>query len=137
MLKLDNVRAMQTATLLTRILLILFILYRPLTLIFPFFALMQSTVKIGISIAGVFNYQLEPNVSALACTSCSTPLKFCVNLHHSFPGNYVEIYAWYQLRSVKWCSRKVWSIKIVSSVLLLNDLKLYLVCNTTTDVARK
>ena len=86
---------------------------------------MQSATRVGISIAGSINYQLEPITSAHACasrSSCAPTFRTCAELYNSWPGNYVEIYAWYQLRSIRWCRRRIpWGGSIVSNNVTIND----------------
>ena len=85
----------------------------------------QSATRVGISLGGVFNYQVEARGSVDTCADtdkCLPTFRKCVEVYHSWPGNYVEIYAWYQLRSVRWCRRNIpWGGSIVSNNVTTND----------------
>ena len=90
---------------------------------FDFVVLMQSATRVGISVAGVLNYKLEPVASAHTCadiTSCGPTFQTCVEVYNSRPNTYVEIYAWYQTRSVKWCrGRLPWGGSFVSGICIV------------------
>ena len=62
---------------------------------------MQWLVKAGITARVSFVYELEPRASGKICSS---NYQTCVGLYDSWPGNTLNIYAWYQLRdSLQWC----------------------------------
>jgi len=81
---------------------------------------MQAATRLGISIAGALNYKLEPIASAHTCadtTSCGPTFQTCVDIYNSWPSTYVEIYAWYQIRSVRFCrGRLPWGGSFVSEM---------------------
>ena len=92
-----------------------------------FCCFMQSATRVGIPLAGSINYQLEPITSAHACasqSSCAPTFRTCAELYNSWPGNYIEIYAWYQLRSIRWCRARIpWGGSFVSNNVTINDHK--------------
>jgi len=85
-------------------------------IIFVSYISIQAAVRGGISLAGVISYQLEPIASARMCaSSCAATLQACSELYASRPGNYIEIYAWYQTRRVKMCRGRIWGRSFVSN----------------------
>ena len=82
---------------------------------------MQLVTRVGITLSGALSYQLEPVCSAHTCAdtrTCGSTFQPCVELYNSWSGSYIELYAWYQLRSVKWCRiRLPWGGSFVSTVL--------------------
>ena len=75
--------------------------------------------RVGISITGSFNYQLQPTGTAeLSGTSLS---RACADLYHVWPGNYVDLKAWYQLRKIKYCRASRWLGRFVSSYFALGS----------------
>ena len=81
----------------------------------------QSVTRVGVSLSGALSYQLEPVCSVDTCAdtrTCGSTFQRCVKLYNSWSGSYVELYAWYQLRSVKWCrGRLPWGGSFVSTML--------------------
>ena len=81
----------------------------------------QSVTRVGVSLSGALSYQLEPVCSVDTCAdtrTCGSTFQRCVKLYNSWSGSYVELYAWYQLRSVKWCrGRLPWGRSFVSTML--------------------
>ena len=68
---------------------------------------MQSVTRLGVSLAGTINYTLELNGSIHTCADksiCGPTFQTCLDIYNSWPKNYIEIYAWYQIRNVRWCS---------------------------------
>ena len=64
----------------------------------------QLAVRGGIEVAAQFTYRLEPQVCIHFCKQYPGPtvkLKTCISIYHSWPKNYAEIYAYYQLRKIK------------------------------------
>ena len=49
--------------------------------------------------------------------------KACSNLYHVWPGNYVDLYAWYQVRSIKYCRASKWVGGFVSHTLSLLSMR--------------
>ena len=65
-------------------------------------------------------YKVEVVGKGRLCSTC-TPGKAinirtqgCVGVNHGWPNNQVKLYAWYQLRRIKMCKRKIWGKRIVS-----------------------
>ena len=65
----------------------------------------------GIEVAAEFTYQLEPEVCVQFCKVFPGPtlkIKKCISVYHSWPNNFVEIYAYWQRRKFKlWPVRSV------------------------------
>lgn len=62
----------------------------------------QLTVRAGITAEVTLVYQPEARATGRLCAaSCQT----CAGAYDSWPGNTIELYAWYQIRTlrVKWC----------------------------------
>jgi hypothetical protein len=57
----------------------------------------------GISVTGVFNYQLTPELSTKACFINHIRVRNCIGIYHQWVSNRIELEVWYQLRKVKWC----------------------------------
>ena len=82
---------------------------------------LQSATRVGVSLSAALSYQLEPVCLVHTCAdtrTCSPTFRPCVELYNSWSRSYVELYAWYQLRSVKWCrGRLPWGGSFVSTLL--------------------
>ena len=63
----------------------------------------QELVRGGIRVNAVINYQLEPQIAMKVCIP-QFKIQSCLNVYDEWPGNYVDIYAFYQFRKIKWCS---------------------------------
>ena len=77
------------------------------------FFILQLTVRAGITVRGIFNYKLTPQLSTEVCYVNSITIKNCVGIYHQWSDNEIVLNVWYELREVKWCKNK-WSIFYVS-----------------------
>jgi hypothetical protein len=57
----------------------------------------------GISVTGVFNYQLTPELSTKACFINHIRVRNCIGIYHQWVNNKIVLDVWYQLRKIKWC----------------------------------
>ena len=95
-----------------------------------FFPLIQSLFKIGLSISASFYYQLEPVATLHICPTprtCGPALKTCADLYQNFPASHIDIFAWYQIRFLKWC-KWGWFVSIFMCLFVLLD------CLVTFDI---
>ena len=103
------------------------------------FSLIQSLVKIGLNISASFYYQLEPVATLQICPTprtCGPALKTCADLYQNFPASHIDIFAWYQTRSLKWC-KWGWFVSIFVCLFLLDwlvDLAFLLWCVYTISL---
>ena len=70
----------------------------------------QGVARVGFSAEATITYQVEPQGTAKACTTSG--YQTCAGLYDSWPGNTISLYAWYQIRRIKWCLRKIGWIKV-------------------------
>ena len=61
----------------------------------------------GIRITASFDYELEPKMSLELCTKDLRTSRICLTVSHGWPYNRLDMYAFYQIRSVKMCSERV------------------------------
>ena len=83
--------------------------------------ILQSVARGGVSISVILEYQIVGSGEARMCPNCITgPIRAqaCIGVSGEWPNNRVRLEAWYQIRSIRMCSRKVWSLTIVSVNLL-------------------
>lgn len=66
--------------------------------------LSKDVARGGITASANIAYQPEPRVSGKVCNLPN--YQTCAGLYESWPGNTLEIYAWYQVRRIEWC----WSV---------------------------
>ena len=65
---------------------------------------MQATVRAGVTAEVSITYQLEPRATARVCAvNCQASSQMCAKLYESWPGNSIDLYAWYQTRRVRMC----------------------------------
>ena len=79
--------------------------------------ILQSLARGGVSISVTLEYQVVGSGEARMCPNCITgPIRTqaCIVISDGWPNNRVNLEAWYQIRSIRMCSRKVWSLTIVS-----------------------
>ena len=87
--------------------------------------ILQSLARGGVSISVTLEYQIVGSGEGRLCPNCITgPIRAraCIGVSDGWPNNRVRLEAWYQIRSIRMCSRKVWSLTIVSHVNLLVNL---------------
>ena len=64
----------------------------------------QATVRAGITAEVELAYQMEPQATARVCAvNCQASSQTCVRAYESWPGNSINLYAWYQTRRIRWC----------------------------------
>ena len=67
---------------------------------------MQEIVRAGVTAEVSIRYQLEPRATARVCivnNQASMTSQFCAKLYESWPGSSIDLYAWYQTRTITWC----------------------------------
>ena len=90
--------------------------------IFSFYCtpILQSLARGGVSVSVTLEYRIVGSGEGKLCASCvAGPPKAqtCIGVSDGWPNNRVNLEAWYQLRRVKICRKKVWSVTIVSHIL--------------------
>ena len=62
---------------------------------------MKLAVRGGIEVSATISYYLQPKfcIQGLSGTKCS--VKTCLQLYNGYPNNHVDIYPWYQTRTIK------------------------------------
>ena len=78
---------------------------------------LQSLARGGVSTNVTLEYQYLGSGEGRLCPNCITgPIRAraCIGVSDGWPNNRVSLEAWYQIRSTRMCSRKVWSLTIVS-----------------------
>ena len=74
---------------------------------------LQEIVRGGITVSGVFNYRLTPELSIAVCYADSPiTVGYCVGIYDEWPDNRIVLDTWYQFRSIRWC--KAWGVPYVS-----------------------
>ena len=70
---------------------------------------------------------MEPQATVRVCgVNCQASSQVCTRLYESWPGNSIDLYAWYQTRTIRWCRGWVSilycrSKKLPDGMLLLNS----------------
>ena len=65
---------------------------------------MQAIVRAGVTAEVSIVYQMEPQATARVCAvSCQASSQICIRAYESWPGNSIDLYAWYQTLRVRWC----------------------------------
>ena len=95
------------------------------------YSIFQSLARGGVSVDIIFEYMLEVKGEGHLCAtlgqSFDVDTQGCVGAYQGWPSTRIELYAWYQLRKVKFCDGWLWSLKFVSSYLInYGTLLLYL-----------
>ena len=81
-----------------------FITFCAIAVCLVFIKLLQAAVRAGISASVTIVYQVEPRASARVCAvNCQGAFQTCAGIYDSWPGNTIELYAWYQTRTFRWC----------------------------------
>ena len=81
---------------------------------------LQGLARGGVTVELKLEYKIESIGKGRLCSSCTKgkPITIrpqgCVGVFHGWPNNQVLLYAWYQLKRVKFCSKKIWGKKFVS-----------------------
>ena len=83
---------------------------------------LQGVARGGLAVELKLEYKIESVGKGRLCISCTrgknTTIDIraqgCVGVYHGWPNNQVKLYAWYQLRRVKICSKKIWGKRFVS-----------------------
>ena len=87
---------------------------------------MQFTVRAGVTAEVSITYQLEPRATARFCAvNCQASSQICAKVYESWPGNSIDLYAWYQTRRIRWCGGWVCSCTInfdSSCILFISDI---------------
>ena len=79
----------------------------------------QALVRAGITASATLVYQVEPRASARVCAvNCTGAFQICAGIYDSWPGNTIELYAWYQTRRVRWCGSWVSTAMLAECVML-------------------
>ena len=74
-----------------------------------YFFVAQEIVRGGVSVDVRFNYKVEPETNCEFCyANCDATFEVCAGIYGSSPNNYIDLYAWYQSRRVKWCQASNW-----------------------------
>ena len=62
--------------------------------------------RVGFSAEADIAYQIEPRATGKVCAAACSSLDYqtCAGVYQSWPGNTIDLYAWYQTREVEWCS---------------------------------
>ena len=73
-----------------------------------------------MSVSVTLEYKVVGTGEGRLCASCVAGpprAQACIGVSDGWPNNRVNLEAWYQLRRVKICRKKVWSVTIVSHIL--------------------
>ena len=74
---------------------------------------LQEIVRGGITVSGIFDYRLTPELSIAVCYADSPiTVSYCVGIYDEWPDNRIVLDTWYQIRRIKWCS--AWGVPYVS-----------------------
>lgn len=69
--------------------------------------MIQLIARVGASVSLNIPYEItaEQTAAAEVCLqpTLRTRYQSCTNVYQEWPGNYVRLYAWYQLRRLGWC----------------------------------
>ena len=61
----------------------------------------------GIRITANLEYELEPEMSLELCKNNLRTSRTCLTVSHGWPYNSLSMYAYYQIRSVRTCTKTV------------------------------
>lgn len=71
--------------------------------------MIQGIARVGASLSLNIPYEIGVEQTAIAEVCLQPTLRpryqSCTNVYQEWPGIYMRLYAWYQLRRVKWCGR--------------------------------
>ena len=67
--------------------------------------ILQEVARVGFSAEADFTYKIEPRATGKVCAvACSYgDYQSCAGMYQEWPGNTIELYAWYQTREIEWC----------------------------------
>ena len=90
--------------------------------------ILQGVARGGVSVSVNLEYQIEGSGEGRLCPTGSPNARGCVGVSHGWRNNRINLDAWYQIRGIRWCSRRIWSSTIVSqSVKLIDIIPVYTV----------
>ena len=78
-------------------------------------------VRGGIEVSATMRYYLIPELCVEGLSGSSRGVRTCLSLYHGMPTNYIDIYPWYQTRTIRrW--RVMTSYMAMIHVYLFNNL---------------
>ena len=65
------------------------------------YSFLQFLVRGGIEVSATMRYYLRPELCVEGLSGSSCGVRTCLSLYHGMPTNYIDIYPWYQTRTIR------------------------------------
>ena len=85
-----------------------------ISIAFTVLFILQSLVRGGVSVNVNLEYQIEGSEEGRLCPTGTPRAQACIGVSDGWRNNRINLEAWYQIRSIRWCSRRVWGRTFIS-----------------------
>ena len=76
--------------------------------------ILQNVARGGVSVNVNLEYQIEGSEEGRLCPTGTPRARACIAVSDGWRNNHINLEAWYQIRSIRMCSRRVWGRTFVS-----------------------